>query len=242
VHILVKGPFWRTWWFLGFVLLALAAFLYWLDRQRMQKKAAMESMRSEISRNLHEEVNQALQNINVLSEIARIRAQKHPQQSISYIDEIHHKSHNMIIAMDDMLWSIDPANDTMDKAIDRMREFAGALSRRENVRIEVQADDEVRTLRPDMKIRHEFLLIYKLALRMLVEEIKVSTVLAQLDYQRPHLHLTIFSSELGSDLRNTRYFRLLEEMRSRAQAIHGTLEIQYEHRGAAILLICPSIF
>jgi len=242
IHILIRGPFWRTWWFLGFLLLVAAVLLYWLDRQRMQKKEAMERMRSDISRGLHEEVNQALQNINVLSEIARIRAQKHPQQSISYIDEIHHKSHNMIIAMDDMLWSIDPANDTMDKAIDRMREFAGALSRRHNAHIELQAEEAIRTLRPDMKVRHEFLLIYKLALRMLVEEIKVSNILIQLDYQHPHLHLTFFSTEVLPDERSTRYFRLLEEMKTRAQAIHGTLDIQYDDRGAAILLICPSIF
>jgi len=242
VHILIRSPFWRTWWFLGFLLLAAAALLYWLDRQRMQKKGAIERMRSDISRNLHEEINQALQNINVLSEIARIRAQKYPQQSISYIDEIHHKSHNMIIAMDDMLWSIDPANDTMDKAIDRMREFAAALSLRHNARIELLAEDNIRTLRPDMKVRHEFLLIYKLSLRMLVEEIKVSNVLIQLDYQHPHLHLTLFSTEVSPDERTTRYFRLLEEMRTRAQAIHGTLETQYDDRGAAILLICPSIF
>lgn len=93
-----------------------------------------------------------------------------------------------------------------------------------------------------MKVRHEFLLIYKLSLRMLVEEIKVSNVLIQLDYQHPHLHLTLFSTEVSPDERTTRYFRLLEEMRTRAQAIHGTLETQYDDRGAAILLICPSIF
>jgi len=129
----------------------------------------------------------------------------------------------------------------MDKAIDRMREFTGALSLRHNAHIELQAEDKIRTLRPDMKVRHEFLLIYKLALRMLIEEMKVSNVLVQLDYQYPHLHLTFFSTEVP-DERSTRYFRLLEEMKTRAQAIHGTLEIQYDDRGVAILLICPSIF
>ena len=104
------------------------------------------------------------------------------------------------------------------------------------------AEEAIRTLRPDMKVRHEFLLIYKLALRILVEEIKVSNILIQLDYQHPHLHLTFFSTEVLPDERSTRYFRLLEEMRTRAQAIHGTLDIQYDDRGAAILLICPSIF
>jgi len=85
-------------------------------------------------------------------------------------------------------------------------------------------------------------LIYKLALRLLVEEIKVGSVLVQLDYQRPHLHLTLFSVGAHMDDRNNRCLRLLEEMRSRAQSIHGTLEMQYDEKGAAILFICPSTF
>jgi streptogramin lyase len=241
LHITVKSPFWRTWWFLGFLLLAGAALLYWLDRQRMQRKEVLEKIRSKISGGLHEEVNKALQNINVLSEIARIKADKEPQQSINYINEIHHQSHNMIIAMDDMLWSIDPANDSMDRAIDRMKEFAGALSRRHGARIGLEADTTFRALRLDMNTRHEFLLIYKLALRLLVEELKVTSVLVQLDYQRPHLHLTLFSSGTHMDDRNNRCIRLLEEMRSRAHSIGGTLEMQYDEKGTAILLICPSI-
>jgi ligand-binding sensor domain-containing protein len=242
LRIHVKSPFWRTWWFLGFVLLLGAALLYWLDRQRMQRKSVMEKMRSNISGNLHQEVNKALQNINVLSEIARIKAEKDPQQSINYINEIHHQSHNMIIALDDMLWSIDPANDSMDRAIDRMKEFAGALSRRHGTRIGVEADDALRALQPDMTIRHEVVLIYRLALRLLVEEMKVDGILVQLDYQRPHLHLTLFSAGVYMDERNSRSIRLLEEMKTRAHAVRGTLEMHYDEKGTAILFICPSTF
>ena len=241
-HIMVKNPFWRTWWFLGFLLLAAAAVLYLLDRLRMQRKMAMEKIRSDISGGLHEEINKALQNINVLSEIARIKADKDPVQSINYISEIHSQSHNMIIAMDDMLWSIDPANDSMDRAIDRMKEFAGALSRRHGTRIGLEADDNIRSLRPDMNIRHEFLLIYKFALRLLVEEMKVAGVLVQLDYQRPHFHLTMFAAGARMDDRNSRSIRLLDEMKTRARSIHGTLEMQYDEKGTAILFICPSTF
>jgi hypothetical protein len=93
-----------------------------------------------------------------------------------------------------------------------------------------------------MNIRHEFLLIYKLALRLLVEEMKASGVLVQLDYQRPHLHLTLFSAGAHIEDRNSRSFRLLEEMKTRARTIHGTLEIQYDEKGVAILFICPSTF
>ncbi|MBS1661213.1 MAG: hypothetical protein JST68_09195 [Bacteroidetes bacterium] len=242
LSITVKGPFWRSWWFLSLVLLLGATALYLLDRIRMQRKEAVEKMRSDISGNLHEEVNKALQNINVLSEIARIKAEKDPEQSINYINEIHHKSHNMIIAMDDMLWSIDPVNDNMAKTIDRMQEFAEALNHRHGVRIRLQAAESLRALHPDMKIRHELLLIYKLILRMLVEEHNAPETLVQLEQERGMLQLNIFSAGVRLNLRNGRSTRLLEEARSRSSSIRGDLDWQSDEKGMTILFICPSTF
>ena len=242
LSIRVPGPFWRTWWFLCLVLLAGATLLYVLDKQRMQRKAVLENMRSGISGNLHEEVNKALQNINVLSEIARIKAERDPEQAINYINEIHHKSHNMIIAMDDMLWAIDPVNDNMTKAINRMREFAEALNHRQGVRIRLEAEKGVESLHPDMNIRHELLLIYKLVLRVLVEEMNAQDTLVQLDQDHGMLNLSIYSKGIRIDQRSGRSVRLMEEARSRAAAIRGALDLHSDEKGTAVLFICPSTF
>ena len=74
-----------------------------------------------------------------LSEIASIKAEKEPVQSKNYISEINYKSRNMITAMDDMLWSIDPANDTMQKFIARAKEFAASISYNKNAAVTVQS-------------------------------------------------------------------------------------------------------
>jgi len=241
LSIIVRGPFWRTWWFVCLVLLAGAVILYLLDRLRMQRKAALEKMRSDISDNLHGEVNKALQNINVLSEIARIKAEKDPGQTVNYINEIHHKSHNMIIAMDDMLWAIDPVNDSMTRAVDRMREFAEALNNRHEVRVRLQTAGDVERLQPDMNIRHELLLIYKLVLRALVEETHARETLVQLDQDRGLLQLNIESRGVRIDTRNGRSIRLMEEARNRAVSIRGTLDLHSDEKGTVVHFICPSI-
>ena len=100
----------------------------------------MQKMRSDIAGNLHEEVNTALNKINILSEMARLKSDKDPVKSTEYLEQIHTKSHDMIIAMDDMLWSIDPLNDSMEKTIERIREFIDALKRRHAANIELLVD------------------------------------------------------------------------------------------------------
>src|SRR6185436_2565501 len=69
----IKPPFWKTWWFYSLFALVIAGLLFWLDRERMKRKEAMQKMRTNIADDLHKEVNAALGNINILSEMARMK-------------------------------------------------------------------------------------------------------------------------------------------------------------------------
>ena len=58
--IRIVPPIYKTWWFYSILVLFLALVLFFIDRERMRRKAAMLKMRSDIAGNLHEEVNTAL--------------------------------------------------------------------------------------------------------------------------------------------------------------------------------------
>jgi ligand-binding sensor domain-containing protein len=237
IHISVRTPFWKSWWFYTLLALLLVALFYWEDRERLRRKEALQKMRSDIAGNLHEEINLALNNINVLSEIARIKADKDPEESKTYINDIHHKSHNMIIAMDDMLWSIDPANDSMAKVIDRIKEFADALRHRHNVLIHLHTDQKVLSLRPIMKVRHETMIIHKFALRLLIEELKAPQTSIQIDYVRSQLQITIFSHHVKMQDLSNQGTKIIEEMKKRAASISALLEFQSDEKGTGIILV-----
>ena len=66
-----------------------------------------------------------------------------------------------MIAMDDMLWSIDPVNDSMEKTVARMQEFIAAVNSRHGVNIVLSVDDQIKKLNLDMELRHELLLLFK---------------------------------------------------------------------------------
>ena len=79
MRIKVNAPFWKATWFYSMLALALGGLLFWLDRERMHRKEAIEKMRIDIANDLHQEVNIALNNINVLSEMANLKAFKEPK-------------------------------------------------------------------------------------------------------------------------------------------------------------------
>ena len=168
LKIRIKPPFYQTWWFYTILALMVAFVLYWFDRQRTNRKEALQKVRTDIANGLHQEVNTALNNINILSEIARLKSEKEPQKAKDYLEQIHSKSHNMIIALDDMLWSLDPENDAMDKTIIRIKEFADSLMQRHGVLIELLIDKKVEKLELNMKLRHEAFLLFKEGLQSIV--------------------------------------------------------------------------
>jgi ligand-binding sensor domain-containing protein len=169
LNIKVNPPLLQSWWFYSIILLLVAVLLYIIDNERMRRKAAIQKMRSQIADNLHSEVNTALNRINIMSEMARIKAEKDPERSIEYFEQIHKKSHDMIIAMDDMLWSIDPANDSMHKMVERIKEYIDSLKNRTKVTIDLLVDKKVESLVLNMKLRHDIFLMMKEGIRSVVD-------------------------------------------------------------------------
>jgi ligand-binding sensor domain-containing protein len=239
LKIYVMPPFWRTWWFYGSLLLLVIGVLYWIDRERMKRLREMQAMRTQIAGNLHEDINTTLNNINMLSEMAKIKADKDLNRSKEYIDQISEKSHNMIIAMDDMLWSIDPQNDSMEKTLLRMLEYVDALVNRHGANIDILVDEQVRSLELDMKSRHEMLLIFKEVLRNMVQASTGSHILVNIDQVKSKLCLKmqddgVYSTE--ADIFTPGALNMLEK---RTQSLSAEIDIHTDKNGASVILQVP---
>ena len=233
IHI--SPPFWRSWWFYSLLLLGGAALLFWFDRERMMRKEAMLSMRSNIAGNLHEEVNVALSNINILSEMARMKADNDPQKSKEFIEQIHSKSHNMIIAMDDMLWSIDPANDSMEKKVERIREYLDALRYRHDINVNIVVDKNVYGLKLNMKQRHEAFLLFKEAIKSLVDA-GARDVEVHVGFEKHRLVFAIQFDNEGIDPEQLTNLVNRQDINSKLAGIDAEMDVQ-ENRSASILVL-----
>lgn len=236
-QVVVQPPFWRRWWFYALIVLLAAAILYRIDRERVSRIVALQKVRTQIAANLHQDINTTLNNINLLSEMAKIKADKDIDRSKEYIDQISDKSHNMIIAMDDMLWSIDPANDSMAKTILRMKEFVEALKNRHGAGLQMVVDNDVRSLNIDMATRHELFLLFKEILRDMVLRTPQGQFLINIDLVKSRLYLKIHDA--SPDAATTINSLAMAEMKKRVDAIGAELDIQPAKTGVAVVLLMP---
>jgi ligand-binding sensor domain-containing protein len=189
--VVVRPPFWNTWWFYGLVALLMITILYVIDRERITRQSSIRNMRREIAGKLHTEISNTLNNINVLSEIAKIKADKNVEQSKEYIGQISSKSRYMIEVMDDMLWSIDPQNDSMRKTILRIKELTEGIRSAYDIDIDLIVDHRVQGLELDMKYRHELFFFFKESVIFLIEHADCRQVFVNFNQARSRLLVEI---------------------------------------------------
>lgn len=232
----VIPPFWQTWWFLGLLALAVIAIFYLFDRERIRKLQALQKMRTQIAGDLHQNVNATLNNINLLSEMAKIKAGKDVERSKEYIDQITDKSRRMIDVMDDMLWSLKPENDSMEKTVLRMQEYAEGLQRTHETKIKMNVDEKVKAIKPDMKTRHEIFFIFKEVITALSKQAKGTESLIDIDLIDGKLLLKIQNTGIhfitGTDTALVR-----KEILQHAQSINAELDIQNDNKGVSVILL-----
>ncbi len=238
LNIKIYPPFWKSWWFYSILVLLTGSLIYWFDRERMKRKEGMQKMRTDIADNLHQEINTALNNINILSEMAKLKAENDPQKSKEYIEQIHSRSHNMMIAMDDMLWSIDPENDNMEKTVDRMKEYVDALQNRHGADIEIFVDKKVQLLELNMKLRHEAFLLFKEALKSLVNA-GAKKCDIYIGLEKSKLLFTMQFANDSCDIQQLNNLLHRQDMEKRLQSIRAVLDVEVHKSNSVFVLQVP---
>lgn len=236
--IKVYPPFWKSWWFYAVLILCAIILLYGFDRERMRKKEALQKMRSEIAGNLHEEINTALNNINILSEMAKLKAEKDPHKSKEYFEQIHTKSHNMIIAMDDMLWSINPENDSMAKTAERMKEYIDALKNRYHANIDILVDKDVQSLELNMKLRHDAFLLFKDGIKSVIQA-GARSCKVHIGYEKAMLLYTMQFANQGCDMQLLNNLFNSYDMEKRLASINARLNVEVHKSSSSFELEFP---
>ena len=238
LQINVTPPFWRTWWFFAIIALTIGAFFYYIDFERIKRLHGLQRMRTQIAQNLHDDVQKTLNSISLLSEMAKIKLDKDAQLSKEFIEQIHTKSRRMMDAMSDMLWSLNPENDTMEKTILRMKQFAEELQTTHQSNIQLEVDTKVTSIKLGMNKRHEFFLIFKEALRNIVRQSNGTPSVINIDLIHTNLLLKIQNAKaefIPSLVAETTE----QEMKQRARLIGAQLDIHSDKKGISVILTVP---
>ncbi|UOQ54706.1 sensor histidine kinase [Hymenobacter cellulosivorans] len=227
--IVVQPHWYGTWWFRILVSWVLFGLLFLAYRLRVRQLLALERVRHNIARDLHDDMGSTLSSISILSQIARTHQHnQRTEQATALLDQIGDSSRRMLDAMDDIVWTINPAHDSMEDVVARMRSFASDVLEARGIDFTFRADPSVTGLRLNMRARREFFLLFKEAVNNLAKYAQCNQAAISLTYEHHRLLLTVQDDGVGFDPSAPAQGggNGLTNMRSRAAAMKGALDIQ----------------
>ena len=242
VIITIKAPFWRTKWFFSVLAFFVTLMIYFLHRERVKRLLAVEKLRNRVARDLHDDMGSTLSTINILSAMAKSKMTTDPVKTAGYISKISDNSQRMMEAMDDIVWSIKPSNDNMQRVTARMREFATGLLEAKDIALQFSVADEVTDVKLNMEARRDFFLIFKEALNNAAKYSKATKVMVTVALQDKQLAFTIKDNGTGFDVAKADSGNGLGNMQKRADVMRGKLRIRSAAgEGTEVRLIVPVI-
>jgi signal transduction histidine kinase/ligand-binding sensor domain-containing protein len=228
--------FWQTWWFRLGVLLVFTLFLVGIVRyvsyRRLRSKlraaeqqAAVERERGRIARDIHDDLGNRLTEIQLLTGLAQ-RSRDIPNNAIIQIHEISSAARQATDALDEIVWAINPRNDTLPHLINYLGQFATDYLRTADIRCRVDLPENPPAKSVSAEVRHNLFLAIKESLNNIVRHSNATEVSLLILVTDNCLNIVIeddgrgFSGEVSNSGADG-----LENMRRRIAEIHGQFRI-----------------
>ncbi|HMO33048.1 MAG TPA: GAF domain-containing protein [Lacibacter sp.] len=193
--------------------------------ERISKYLTEDRLRTKIARDLHDEMGSTLTSINILSKVAMERGQENDGIR-PYLQKIKDHSGTMMESMSDIVWAINPANDSMEKLLIRMKEFAAELLEpvRMNYYFETTGLDHPSLL--NLEERKDLYLIFKEAVHNATKYSEATELLITLRYDEGELLLRVADNGRGFDRGVVKAGNGLRNMEARARSMQAVLEME----------------
>jgi signal transduction histidine kinase len=172
VRVSVLPYVWQTWWFqlLSYSAAAtvLAVTVAFASRQRHHRKLenierlrSLERERARIAQDMHDDLGASLTRISLLSQTATTSCLTNPQTAARYLDQIHSSTHDLIRAMDEIVWAVNPRHDTLESLLNYLTRFGHEFLKTANIRCRMDLPVDFPDHKVRSEIRHNVFLAFK---------------------------------------------------------------------------------
>jgi len=182
----VLPHFWETWWFhvfapvltifiTGGITLLIIRRRYKSKLARIEQQRAIERERTRIAQDLHDDLGASLTQVAWLGEAASSEGLP-ADESQKLVAKITLKSREMVRAIDEIVWAVNPKNDSLDHLVTYICECADQIFRNSPTRCRVDVPEIVPAHALSSDVRHNLFLAAKEALHNVAKHAGASEV------------------------------------------------------------------
>jgi signal transduction histidine kinase len=209
VPIYVPQHFWLTPSFIFFCSAAGALIVAGLARyytrrrmrfqlERLEWQQSLERERTRIARDIHDDLGSGLTRISMLSASARDQARA-PAHLTGELDEITQTARELVGAMDEIVWAVNPGHDKLDSLIAYCGKYAQDFFKSTGLQCRLNLALDVPDWTLTSQVRHNLFLAFKEALNNAARHAGARTVIISARVEGVNFILTIKDDGHGFD-------------------------------------------
>jgi len=184
---LIVAPFvWQTWWFRTLGLMAFTACVIAVVRyisfrrlrtqlRSLEQQAALQRERARIAKDIHDDLGANLTQIAYLGELAN-QDRGEPTLVSERIGKISATARQAVKALDEIVWAVNPRNDTLSHLLDYAGQFAVDYLRLAGIRCRLDFPENIPARDLSTDLRHNLFLAVKEALHNIFKHANATEV------------------------------------------------------------------
>jgi ligand-binding sensor domain-containing protein/signal transduction histidine kinase len=243
----ILPPMWQRWWFLTLAVLLAAGAVSLVYRYRVARLVELERVRTRIAADLHDDVGAGLSQMALLSEMAKSHIRSDPQRSAQILTDVAEAARALVDVMSDIVWSVDPRQDDLEKLIARIRQFASDVLEARAITWDFQTPPEPEKVKLTPEQRRHLFLIFKESITNIVRHAECTSVWLSISLGEHRLLAEIRDDGRGfvmpsstEPVKLSRQGHGLKNMQTRAAELSGQCRIESgPGRGTRISLSVP---
>jgi signal transduction histidine kinase/ligand-binding sensor domain-containing protein len=222
LSLMIASPYWLQWWFIVLVAGSLSMVFWIILRYRINRVVEMERLRARIASDLHDDVGTNLSSILVVSQLLE------RQESLEEQDRTRIKDIGAITAITqemlrDIVWMLNPKNDSVEDLLLKMKEYAGRLLH--NMDYTFYAPPENLADKLSIEFKRNIYLIFKETLNNIVKHASATDVGIEVRQENHVFSLKIVDNGTGFSSNGTNSGNGLTNIYRRAAHIKAKVHI-----------------
>ena len=249
IRVLARPSWWNfrhTFAVIGALTIAILAALTWItllrrqvdertlqltaeikSRQQVEHQHALEAERSRIAQDLHDDLGATLTEIRFLSAV-KGRDILVPEATRSQLREVSEKSRQMVSSLDEIVWAVNPANDSLPSLASYLCHLTEEFFRSTDTRCRLDVDDLLPPVALTSEVRHNLYLVVREALNNIAKHSQATEAWLRIRWKDQILHVVVEDNGCGfvgpDSIASVNGGNGLSNMRRRLEKIGGRFE------------------
>ena len=209
------------------LIFSVYSFSRYQKKKKLQNEQALMNERLRISRELHDEVGATLSGIAMYSHLTKEQIKNADTTQVEKsLNIMQQSAGEMVNKLNDIVWLVNPDQDSLQKLIQRLEEYATDMAMIKNMQVKVNAPEHLHEHSLPMESRRNIYLFCKEAINNAVKYSNGTILELNIKEENGTLEFSVSDNGKGFDAVTVRRGNGLENMQKRADEIGAKLTVQ----------------